>query len=100
TLIEIDETRLDSQFLVYLFNMSPSAQAQLNRFMQGGSLVKNLTLNHLKQIKIQPPPLKKQKLIGRIAAYRKRQKYLYQKKQYLMDQFLVEHLLSCPVYTS
>ncbi|MDQ7193592.1 restriction endonuclease subunit S [Staphylococcus felis] len=93
TLIEIDETRLDSQYLAYWFNMSSSAQAQLNQFMQGGSLVKKLTLNHLKQIKIQPPPLEKQKLIGRIAACRKRQKYLYQKKQYLMDQFLVEQLL-------
>ncbi|UXR86967.1 restriction endonuclease subunit S domain-containing protein [Staphylococcus felis] len=52
TLIEIDETRLDIQYLVYWFNMSPSARVQLKQFMQGGSLVMKLTLNHLKQIKI------------------------------------------------
>ncbi|MGV3244888.1 restriction endonuclease subunit S [Staphylococcus sp. 11261D007BR] len=93
TLIEVDETRLDRHYLVYWFNASPSARAQFKQFMQGGSLVKKLTLSHLKQIKIQVPSLEKQRRIGQLAAYRQRQHYLYEKKYYLMNQLLAEQLL-------
>ena len=66
--------------------------SQLNQFKQGGSLVKKLTLNQLKQLKMTLPPLEQQQRIGKLDERRRRLKYLQAKRTYLMDQFLSEYL--------
>lgn len=93
TSIHINQDYVDADYLVYWMNHSPSAHNQFKQFMQGGSLVKKLTLNQLKQLQVNLPPLERQQLIGRIAVRRIKLKYLNAKKSYLMDKFLAESLL-------
>ncbi|WP_232796327.1 restriction endonuclease subunit S [Staphylococcus canis] len=92
TLITIDTTQLDADYVVYWFNASHAARAQLNQFRQGGTLVKKLTLSHLKQVSLVPPSLKTQQLIGKIAVCRNRQRYLYAKKNHIYQRFLATQL--------
>ncbi|MEJ7274154.1 restriction endonuclease subunit S, partial [Staphylococcus epidermidis] len=72
-------------------NASAQAKSQLNQFKQGGSLVKKLTLNQLKQLKMTLPSLEQQR-IGKLDERRRHLKYLQAKRTYLMDQFLSEYL--------
>lgn len=92
THIEIDSTQIDANYFVYWMNASSQAKSQLNQFKQGGSLVKKLTLNQLKQLKMTLPPLEQQQRIGKLDERRRRLKYLQAKRTYLMDQFLSEYL--------
>lgn len=92
THIEIDTARIDANYFVYWMNGSSQAKSQLNQFKQGGSLVKKLTLNQLKQLKMTLPPLEQQQRIGKLDVRRRRLKYLQAKRTYLMDQFLSEYL--------
>lgn len=92
THIEIDTARIDANYFVYWMNASSQAKSQLNQFKQGGSLVKKLTLNQLKQLKMTLPPLEQQQRIGKLDVRRRRLKYLQAKRTYLMDQFLSEYL--------
>lgn len=92
THIEIDTARIDANYFVYWMNASSQAKSQLNQFKQGGSLVKKLTLNQLKQLKMMLPPLEQQQCIGKLDERRRRLKYLQAKRTYLMDQFLSEYL--------
>ncbi|WP_422404753.1 restriction endonuclease subunit S [Mammaliicoccus sp. JADD-157] len=93
TLIKINQDRVDADYLVYWMNHSPHAKSQFNQFMQGGSLVKKLTLNQLKQLEINLPSIERQQLIGKLAVKRQKIKYLHDKKTYLMDKYLSESLL-------
>lgn len=92
THIEIDTARIDANYFVYWMNASSQAKSQLNQFKQGGSLVKKLTLNQLKQLKMTLPPLEQQQHIGKLDEQRRHLKYLQAKRTYLMDQFLSEYL--------
>ena len=92
THIEIDTARIDANYFVYWMNASSQAKSQLNQFKQGGSLVKKLTLNQLKQLKMTLPPLEQQQRIGKLNERRRHLKYLQAKRTYLMDQFLSEYL--------
>ncbi|SII92108.1 Type I restriction modification DNA specificity domain [Mycobacteroides abscessus subsp. abscessus] len=92
THIEIDTARIDANYFVYWMNASSQAKSQLNQFKQGGSLVKKLTLNQLKQLKMTLPPLEQQQRIGQLDERRRHLKYLQAKRTYLMDQFLSEYL--------
>ena len=92
THIEIDTARIDANYFVYWMNASSQAKSQLNQFKQGGSLVKKLTLNQLKQLKMTLPPLEQQQRIGKLDERRRHLKYLQAKRSYLMDQFLSEYL--------
>jgi len=92
THIEIDTAHIDANYFVYWMNASSQAKSQLNQFKQGGSLVKKLTLNQLKQLKMTLPPLEQQQRIGKIDERRRYLKYLQAKRTYLMDQFLSEYL--------
>ena len=92
THIEIDTAHIDANYFVYWMNASSQAKSQLNQFKQGGSLVKKLTLNQLKQLKMTLPPLEQQQRIGKLDERRRRLKYLQAKRTYLMDQFLSEYL--------
>ncbi|MDS3867578.1 restriction endonuclease subunit S [Staphylococcus hominis] len=92
THIEIDTAHIDANYFVYWMNASSQAKSQLNQFKQGGSLVKKLTLNQLKQLKMTPPPLEQQQRIGKLNERRRHLKYLQAKRTYLMDQFLSEYL--------
>ncbi|MDM7881659.1 restriction endonuclease subunit S [Staphylococcus borealis] len=92
THIEIDTARIDANYFVYWMNASSQAKSQLNQFKQGGSLVKKLTLNQLKQLKMTLPPLEQQQRIGKLNERRRHLKYLQAKQSYLMDQFLSEYL--------
>ena len=92
THIEIDTAHIDVNYFVYWMNASSQAKSQLNQFKQGGSLVKKLTLNQLKQLKMTPPPLEQQQRIGKLDERRRHLKYLQAKRTYLMDQFLSEYL--------
>ena len=92
THIEIDTAHIDANYFVYWMNASSQAKSQLNQFKQGGSLVKKLTLNQLKQLKMTLPPLEQQQRIGKLDEQRRRLKYLQAKRTYLMDQFLSEYL--------
>ena len=92
THIEIDTTHIDVNYFVYWMNASAQAKSQLNQFKQGGSLVKKLTLNQLKQLKMTLPPLEQQQRIGKLDERRRHLKYLQAKRTYLMDQFLSEYL--------
>ncbi|AUJ52236.1 restriction endonuclease subunit S [Staphylococcus hominis subsp. hominis] len=92
THIEIDTARIDANYFVYWMNASSQAKSQLNQFKQGGSLVKKLTLNQLKQLKMTLPPLEQQQRIGKLNERRRYLKYLQAKRTYLMDQLLSEYL--------
>ena len=92
THIEIDTARIDANYFVYWMNASSQAKSQLNQFKQGGSLVKKLTLNQLKQLKMTLPPLEQQQRIGKLNERRRHLKYLQAKRTYLMDQLLSEYL--------
>ena len=92
THIEIDTAHIDANYFVYWMNASSQAKSQLNQFKQGGSLVKKLTLNQLKQLKMTLPPLEQQQCIGKLDERRRHLKYLQAKRTYLMDQFLSEYL--------
>lgn len=92
THIEIDTAHIDANYFVYWMNASSQAKSQLNQFKQGGSLVKKLTLNQLKQLKMTLPPLEQQQRIGKLDERRRHLKYLQAKRTYLMDQFLSEYL--------
>ena len=92
THIEIDTAHIDANYFVYWMNASSQAKSQLNQFKQGGSLVKKLTLNQLKQLKMTLPPLEQQQRIGKLDERRRYLKYLQAKRNYLMDQFLSEYL--------
>ena len=92
THIEIDTAHIDVNYFVYWMNASSQAKSQLNQFKQGGSLVKKLTLNQLKQLKMTLPPLEQQQRIGKLDERRRHLKYLQAKRTYLMDQFLSEYL--------
>ncbi|WP_049382269.1 restriction endonuclease subunit S [Staphylococcus hominis] len=92
THIEIDTAHIDPNYFVYWMNASSQAKSQLNQFKQGGSLVKKLTLNQLKQLKMTLPPLEQQQRIGKLDERRRHLKYLQAKRTYLMDQFLSEYL--------
>ena len=92
THIEIDTAHIDTNYFVYWMNASSQAKSQLNQFKQGGSLVKKLTLNQLKQLKMTLPPLEQQQRIGKLDERRRHLKYLQAKRTYLMDQFLSEYL--------
>lgn len=92
THIEVDATRLDAAYFAYWFNASKSAKSQLHQILQGGSLVKKLTLQHLKQLDIDCPPIEKQRHIGTIAEKRKALKYLKAKRDYQMDIYLAHTL--------
>lgn len=92
THIEIDTAHIDANYFVYWMNTSSQAKSQLNQFKQGGSLVKKLTLNQLKQLKMTLPPLEQQQRIGKLDERRRYLKYLQAKRTYLMDQFLSEYL--------
>ena len=92
THIEIDTAHIDANYFVYWMNASSQAKSQLNQFKQGGSLVKKLTLNQLKQLKMTLPPLEQQQRIGKLNERRRHLKYLQAKRTYLMDQFLSEYL--------
>lgn len=92
THIEIDTAYIDANYFVYWMNASSQAKSQLNQFKQGGSLVKKLTLNQLKQLKMTLPPLEQQQRIGKLNERRRHLKYLQAKRTYLMDQFLSEYL--------
>ncbi|WP_322781316.1 restriction endonuclease subunit S [Staphylococcus haemolyticus] len=92
THIEIDIAHIDANYFVYWMNASSQAKSQLNQFKQGGSLVKKLTLNQLKQLKMTLPPLEQQQRIGKLDERRRHLKYLQAKRTYLMDQFLSEYL--------
>ncbi|HDW0884004.1 restriction endonuclease subunit S [Staphylococcus aureus] len=92
THIEIDTAHIDANYFVYWMNASSQAKSQLNQFKQGGSLVKKLTLNQLKQLKMTLPPLEQQQRIGKLDERRRYLKYLQAKRTYLMDQFLSEYL--------
>ena len=92
THIEIDTAHIDVNYFVYWMNASSQAKSQLNQFKQGGSLVKKLTLNQLKQLKMTLPPLEQQQRIGKLNERRRHLKYLQAKRTYLMDQFLSEYL--------
>ena len=92
THIEIDTAHIDANYFVYWMNASFQAKSQLNQFKQGGSLVKKLTLNQLKQLKMTLPPLEQQQRIGKLDERRRHLKYLQAKRTYLMDQFLSEYL--------
>ncbi|KAA9272590.1 restriction endonuclease subunit S [Staphylococcus epidermidis] len=92
THIEIDTTHIDANYFVYWMNASAQAKSQLNQFKQGGSLVKKLTLNQLKQLKMTLPSLEQQQRIGKLDERRRHLKYLQAKRTYLMDQFLSEYL--------
>ncbi|MEN2011310.1 restriction endonuclease subunit S [Staphylococcus hominis] len=92
THIEIDTAYIDANYFVYWMNASSQAKSQLNQFKQGGSLVKKLTLNQLKQLKMTLPPLEQQQRIGKLDEQRRYLKYLQAKRTYLMDQFLSEFL--------
>lgn len=92
THIEIDTAHIDANYFVYWMNASSQAKSQLNQFKQGGSLVKKLTLNQLKQLKMTLPPLEQQQRIGKLDERRRHLKYLQAKRAYLMDQFLSEYL--------
>ena len=92
THIEIDTAHIDANYFVYWMNVSSQAKSQLNQFKQGGSLVKKLTLNQLKQLKMTLPPLEQQQRIGKLDERRRHLKYLQAKRTYLMDQFLSEYL--------
>jgi len=92
THIEVDKNHIDVYYFVYWMNASPQAKSQLNQFKQGGSLVKKLTLNQLKQLKITLPSLEQQRRIGQLNEQRRHLKYLQAKRAYLMDQLLSEYL--------
>ena len=92
THIEIDTAHIDANYFVYWMNASSQAKSQLNQFKQGGSLVKKLTLNQLRQLKMTLPPLEQQQRIGKLNERRRYLKYLQAKRTYLMDQFLSEYL--------
>lgn len=92
THIEIDTAHIDANYFVYWMNASSQAKSQLNQFKQGGSLVKKLTLNQLKQLKMTLPPLEQQQRIGKLDERRRYLKYLQAKRTYLMDEFLSEYL--------
>lgn len=92
THIEIDTTHIDANYFVYWMNASAQAKSQLNQFKQGGSLVKKLTLNQLKQLKMTLPSLEQQQRIGKLDERRRYLKYLQAKRTYLMDQYLSEYL--------
>lgn len=93
THIEVNEDHLDASYFAYWFNASKSAKSQLHQLIQGGTLVKKLTLQHLKRLHIDCPPLDTQRRIGKIAEKRKHLKYLKAQRDYLMDMYLAHALL-------
>ncbi|MGF2097735.1 restriction endonuclease subunit S [Mammaliicoccus lentus] len=93
THIEVDEDKVYPRYLVYWFNHSPKALKQINLFKQGGSLIKKITHKQLQDMEIPLPTMEKQKLIGDLTHKRKKLKYLKEKRENLMDAYLVERLL-------
>lgn len=88
TRIEVDESQIYPRYLMYWFNQSSQALKQFHLFRQGGSMIKKITHHQLQELVIDVPSLEKQKIIGDLAYKRMELKYLSDKREHLMNQYL------------
>lgn len=86
---------IDPDYVAWYFNEHPQIQKQLTLAMQG-SIIRALSVQMLRELKIEVPPLALQKKIGSIYQLKsKRQKLLIEKRKLeekLMNQLMIQYL--------
>lgn len=87
-----NQSALDPFFFTWLFNENVSVKQQLTGSMQGQSYVKMMTLDTIRNLQIDLPPICKQKLIGKIYIS-SIQRYHYDKKLIELKQLLLNKQL-------
>lgn len=89
--IELNITKIDPSYFTWYFNEHPKVQKQLQIAMQG-SIIKALSVQMLRDLEINLPPLELQQIIGKVYELRNRkEKLLFEKK--LLEEKLYKQLI-------
>lgn len=67
--IELDNSKINASYFTWYFNEHPNIQKQLRIAMQG-TIIKALSVQMLRELDIQVPPLEEQEKIGKLYEFR------------------------------
>lgn len=83
--IELDTNKVDPAYFSWYFNEHPEVERQLQIAMQG-TILRALSVQMLRELKIILPPLNTQRIIGKVYILKRRNEKLLYKKSILEEQ--------------
>lgn len=89
--VELDQNKIDPYYFTWCFNEHPEIQKQLTIATQG-SIIRAISIQMLRELKIPIPPMDMQKKIGKVYELkRKKEKLLFEKN--VLEEKLYRYLI-------
>lgn len=86
--------KLDARYFVYWFNHSNEARRQIHRDVQTATQIKKISINSLRNLEINFPPIEEQQRVGKVFELFYKKRLLESKKNKLQEQYLLAQLLN------